>query len=54
MCEDLKGMDRQTCRLTYIKAKVSNNIGRTFDVRFKKMVSEGMEPDDAMKELVGK
>jgi len=48
----LEGMEKQTCRLTYIKAKLENDTGEIFDLRFKKMVSDGVEAGEAVERLL--
>jgi len=52
VCADLEGMEKQTCRLTYIKAKLENDTGEIFDLRFKKMVSDGVEAGEAVERLL--
>jgi len=52
VCADLEGMEKQTCRLTYIKAKLENDLDEDFDLRFKKLVSNGVGADEAVERLL--
>jgi len=54
VCTDLEGMDKQTCRLTYIEAKLENGLDETFDTLFKKLISKGVEPKEAVERLLQK
>jgi len=51
VCVDLEGMEKQTCRLAYIRAKLENDLDKTFDLHFKRLISNGVEPNEAVERL---